>query len=122
MQAVSIRAPWEGACTSLKSRGEGPVMSIRPLVVRCGVAEPSGKPAPFGQVTLYNDNIIDRAFMALFRSKMEKFTGDSHAHFFFFFFHCFHATLFKHTLPQPFLISPGLANVEDSLVVVFLRT
>eukprot|EP00897_Mesotaenium_endlicherianum_P000883 jgi/Mesen1/10796/ME000092S10287 len=41
----------------------------------CGIAEPSGQPAPMGQMTKYNDNWFDKAFMVLFAKKMEKFTG-----------------------------------------------
>ncbi|MED6137825.1 hypothetical protein PIB30_068700, partial [Stylosanthes scabra] len=39
----------------------------------CGIAEPSGKPAPFGQKTHYNDSVFEKAFMTLFARKMEKF-------------------------------------------------
>lgn len=80
MHSVAIRAPWEGACTSLaNSRNRSnPRRPAAPFVVRCGVAEPSGKPAPFGQITRYNDNLLDKAFMALFRRKMEQFTGIEH--------------------------------------------
>ncbi|XP_028756021.1 beta-carotene isomerase D27, chloroplastic isoform X1 [Neltuma alba] len=42
-------------------------------VVRCGIAEPSGEPAPLGQKTRYNDGIFEKAFMTLFARKMEKF-------------------------------------------------
>ena len=41
--------------------------------IRCGIAEPSGEPAPFGQKTRYNDGIFEKAFMTLFARKMEKF-------------------------------------------------
>ncbi|KAJ7547478.1 hypothetical protein O6H91_08G087800 [Diphasiastrum complanatum] len=45
--------------------------------VRCGLAEPSGKPAPMGQKTRYNDSLFDKAFMFLFARKMEAITGKS---------------------------------------------
>ncbi|KAL5551523.1 hypothetical protein UlMin_001699 [Ulmus minor] len=41
--------------------------------IRCGIAEPSGKPAPFGEKTKYNDGFFEKAFMTLFAWKMEKF-------------------------------------------------
>lgn len=41
--------------------------------IRCGIAEPSGEPAPLGQKTRYNDSIFEKAFMTLFARKMEKF-------------------------------------------------
>ncbi|XP_024366701.1 beta-carotene isomerase D27, chloroplastic [Physcomitrium patens] len=78
MHSVSVRAPWEGACSSLKSSRNHEhflARDSRPHRVRCGVAEPSGKPAPFGQITRYNDNILDKAFIALFRRKMEANLG-----------------------------------------------
>ncbi|XP_020205463.1 beta-carotene isomerase D27, chloroplastic [Cajanus cajan] len=43
------------------------------LRIRCGIAEPSGEPAPLGQKTRYNDGIFAKAFMTLFARKMEKF-------------------------------------------------
>ncbi|KAK6122545.1 hypothetical protein DH2020_043723 [Rehmannia glutinosa] len=42
-------------------------------VVRCGIAEASGVPAPMGQKTKYNDGLFEKAFMTLFARKMEKF-------------------------------------------------
>jgi len=51
------------------------------LGIRCGIAEASGEPAPFGQKTKYNDGLFEKAFMTLFARKMEKFaahTGNSH--------------------------------------------
>lgn len=45
--------------------------------VRCGIAEPSGQPAPMGEKTKYNDNLFDNAFMWLFARKMQQFTGKS---------------------------------------------
>ncbi|XP_057852050.1 beta-carotene isomerase D27, chloroplastic [Cryptomeria japonica] len=45
------------------------------LVVKCGIAEPSGEPAPMGQKTRYKDNFFDKAFMALFARKMNQITG-----------------------------------------------
>lgn len=41
--------------------------------IRCGIAEPSGEPAPLGQKTRYNDSIFEKAFMTLFARKMERF-------------------------------------------------
>ena len=43
--------------------------------VRCGIAEPSGLPAPFGQKTKYKDGLFAKIFMGLFARKMEKFAG-----------------------------------------------
>jgi len=41
--------------------------------IRCGIAEPSGEPAPLGQKTRYNDSIFEKVFMTLFARKMEPF-------------------------------------------------
>lgn len=41
--------------------------------IRCGIAEPSGEPAPLGQKTRYKDGIFAKAFMTLFARKMEKY-------------------------------------------------
>lgn len=46
-----------------------------PSIVRCGIAEPSGQPAPMGQKTKYNDGVFEKVFMTLFARKMEKFSG-----------------------------------------------
>ncbi|KAI5075494.1 hypothetical protein GOP47_0009570 [Adiantum capillus-veneris] len=43
----------------------------------CGIAEPSGEPAPMGQKTKYKDSFFDRAFMSLFARKMANVTGTS---------------------------------------------
>ncbi|XP_023742376.1 beta-carotene isomerase D27, chloroplastic [Lactuca sativa] len=43
--------------------------------LRCGIAEPSGQPAPMGQKTKYNDGVFEKVFMSLFARKMEKFSG-----------------------------------------------
>lgn len=43
--------------------------------VRCGIAEPSGEPAPFGEKTKYNDGFFEKAFMTLFARKMERFAA-----------------------------------------------
>ncbi|XP_031262730.1 beta-carotene isomerase D27, chloroplastic-like [Pistacia vera] len=43
--------------------------------IRCGIAEPSGEPAPMGQKTKYNDGFFEKAFMTLFARKMEKFAA-----------------------------------------------
>lgn len=45
--------------------------------IRCGIAEPSGVPAPMGQKTRYNDGFFERAFMSLFARKMGKFGSGS---------------------------------------------
>lgn len=42
---------------------------------RCGIAEPSGKPAPMGQKTKYKDGFFEKVFMTLFARKMEKFAA-----------------------------------------------
>ncbi|KAF5176389.1 beta-carotene isomerase D27 protein [Thalictrum thalictroides] len=44
-------------------------------VVRCGIVEPSGEPAPLGQKTLYKDGLFEKVFMALFSRKMDKFSS-----------------------------------------------
>ncbi|KAM7279374.1 hypothetical protein ACFE04_006508 [Oxalis oulophora] len=41
--------------------------------IRCGIAEPSGEPAPMGQKTKYKDGFFEKAFMSLFARKMGKF-------------------------------------------------
>ncbi|KAI5406784.1 beta-carotene isomerase D27, chloroplastic [Lathyrus oleraceus] len=41
--------------------------------IRCGIAEPSGKPAPLGRKTRYNDSFFEKAFITLFARKMEPF-------------------------------------------------
>ncbi|XP_021289593.1 beta-carotene isomerase D27, chloroplastic [Herrania umbratica] len=43
--------------------------------IHCGIAEPSGEPAPLGQKTKYNDGLFEKAFMTLFARKMEKFAA-----------------------------------------------
>lgn len=49
---------------------------VKPLTfVHCGIAEPSGQPAPLGQKTKYNDGIFEKVFMSLFARKMEKFAS-----------------------------------------------
>ncbi|EFJ23185.1 hypothetical protein SELMODRAFT_103815 [Selaginella moellendorffii] len=52
-----------------------PAISFHRSLIRCEIAEPSGKPAPMGQKTRYKDSIFDRAFMSLFSRKMESATG-----------------------------------------------
>ncbi|KAF3782094.1 Beta-carotene isomerase [Nymphaea thermarum] len=44
-------------------------------LIRCGIAEPSGMPAPMGQKTRYKDGFFEKAFMTLFARKMEKFAS-----------------------------------------------
>jgi len=55
----------------------GRTSSRRVRVVRCGLAEPTGKPAPMGEITRYNDSLFDKGFMALFGAKMRQITGKS---------------------------------------------
>ncbi|XP_078440462.1 beta-carotene isomerase D27 [Wolffia australiana] len=43
--------------------------------IRCGIAEPSGVPAPMGQKTKYKDGLFAKIFMGLFARKMEKFAS-----------------------------------------------
>ncbi|GMN31280.1 hypothetical protein TIFTF001_003187 [Ficus carica] len=43
--------------------------------IRCGIAEPSGEPASFGEKTKYNNGFFDRALMMFFVHKMEKFAS-----------------------------------------------
>lgn len=45
--------------------------------IRCGIVEPSGVPAPFGQKTKYNDGLFEKIFMILFARKMGKFAAPS---------------------------------------------
>lgn len=47
--------------------------------IRCGIAEPSGEPAPFGQKTKYNDGFVEKVFMTLFSRKMSKFASPQKA-------------------------------------------
>ncbi|KAL9258386.1 Beta-carotene isomerase D27, chloroplastic-like protein [Drosera capensis] len=47
--------------------------------IRCGIAEPTGVPAPMGQKTKYKDGLFEKAFMTLFAKKMEKFGGGGDA-------------------------------------------
>ncbi|XP_073134177.1 beta-carotene isomerase D27, chloroplastic isoform X2 [Henckelia pumila] len=42
-------------------------------MIRCGIAEASGEPAPMGQKTKYNDGVFEKVFMILFARKMSKF-------------------------------------------------
>lgn len=42
---------------------------------RCGIAEPTGEPAPMGQKTKYKDGFLEKAFMKLFARKMENFAS-----------------------------------------------
>eukprot|EP00262_Sarcandra_glabra_P018586 TRINITY_DN6721_c0_g1_i5.p1 TRINITY_DN6721_c0_g1~~TRINITY_DN6721_c0_g1_i5.p1 ORF type:complete len:226 (+),score=24.68 TRINITY_DN6721_c0_g1_i5:304-981(+) len=47
------------------------------VLIQCGIAEPSGVPAPMGQKTRYNDGLFEKVFMALFARKMGKFASAS---------------------------------------------
>lgn len=50
-------------------------VSVRKQSIRCGIAEPSGEPAPLGQKTKYNDGFFEKVFMTLFARKMERFVA-----------------------------------------------
>ncbi|MCO5583794.1 hypothetical protein L7F22_037708 [Adiantum nelumboides] len=63
-----------GEFPSFRSRSS---FSCRFKSIRCGIAEPSGEPAPMGQKTKYKDSFFDRAFMSLFARKMANITGTS---------------------------------------------
>ncbi|KAL8170724.1 hypothetical protein V2J09_022528 [Rumex salicifolius] len=73
-QAVQLRA---GAPHPSGRRLQGRSSVGGVGVVRCGIAEASGVPAPLGQKTKYNDGFIEKAFMTLFARKMEKFSSVS---------------------------------------------
>lgn len=47
--------------------------------IKCRIAEPTGKPAPLGQKTKYEDGFFEKAFMTLFARKMEKFAAPAQA-------------------------------------------
>ncbi|CAL1373705.1 unnamed protein product [Linum trigynum] len=51
----------------------------RTSLIRCGIAEASGQPAPVGQKTKYNDGLFEKLFMTLFARKMEKFGAPAKA-------------------------------------------
>ncbi|XP_062074697.1 beta-carotene isomerase D27, chloroplastic [Humulus lupulus] len=72
VQFVPPQLPKSHPLSSTKSRGSHYGGGG---VVRCGIAEPSGKPAPFGEKTKYNDGFLERAFMTLFARKMGKFAA-----------------------------------------------
>lgn len=44
---------------------------------RCGIAEPTGEPAPMGQKTKYKDGFFEKAFMNLFARKMENYASSA---------------------------------------------
>ncbi|CAJ1965238.1 unnamed protein product, partial [Sphenostylis stenocarpa] len=70
MSLVGVKpSPLQPQCPSLRvgRRARGVIR------IRCGIAEPSGEPAPLGQKTRYNDGIFERSFMSLFARKMEKY-------------------------------------------------
>ncbi|CAE5962147.1 unnamed protein product [Arabidopsis lyrata] len=48
-------------------------LTLRRRGTRCGIAEPSGEPAPMGLKTRYDDGLVERVFMGLFARKMDKF-------------------------------------------------
>ncbi|XP_058225370.1 beta-carotene isomerase D27, chloroplastic [Rhododendron vialii] len=54
-----------------RRRGASGGRSSTCATIRCGIAEPSGEPAPLGQKTKYNDGFFEKAFMTLFARKME---------------------------------------------------
>lgn len=60
-----------------QSQSQRRCVKIRSNVIRCGIAEPSGEPAPLGQKTKYNDGLFEKAFMTLFARKMENFAAKS---------------------------------------------
>ncbi|KAI3907280.1 hypothetical protein MKX01_021446 [Papaver californicum] len=81
LQTVQLRYP-PGVSNSLNHCGIRKIKynstnssSVRYTVIRCGIDEPSGKPAPFGQKTKYKDGIFEKIFMGLFARKMEKFAA-----------------------------------------------
>ncbi|KAK9147198.1 hypothetical protein Scep_005955 [Stephania cephalantha] len=45
--------------------------------ITCGIAEPSGEPAPLGQKTRYKDGLLEKMFMGLFARKMDKYSSSS---------------------------------------------
>lgn len=74
VQAVYNPAALNCGCYPRQRTSHG---SIGIVSIRCGIAEPSGEPAPFGQKTKYNDGFFEKAFMTLFARKMEKFAAKS---------------------------------------------
>ncbi|XP_026441249.1 beta-carotene isomerase D27, chloroplastic [Papaver somniferum] len=81
LQAVQLRYPSAlsnnlNHCGIRKIKYNNTINSnVRYTVIRCGIDEPSGKPAPFGEKTKYNDGIFEKIFMGLFARKMEKFAA-----------------------------------------------
>ncbi|KAK7393846.1 hypothetical protein VNO78_22410 [Psophocarpus tetragonolobus] len=71
MVGLSLKASPPQLRRPLLCGGSGRAVGVKRI--RCGIAEPSGKPAPLGQKTRYNDGIFEKAFMTLFARKMEKF-------------------------------------------------
>ncbi|XP_022145267.1 beta-carotene isomerase D27, chloroplastic isoform X2 [Momordica charantia] len=61
-----LRAPVERIGSRRRGRG----------LIRCGIAEASGEPAPLGQKTKYSDGAFEKVFMTLFAGKMEKFSKE----------------------------------------------
>lgn len=55
-----------------RKRGNGQKFS---RIIRCGIAEASGEPAPLGQKTKYNDGPFEKVFMTLFAKKMERYAN-----------------------------------------------
>lgn len=75
MVVLSIQAvqfPIKGGLDNCYRRCSSSGSNVR---IRCGIAEPSGQPAPMGQKTKYNDGLFEKAFMTLFARKMEKFAA-----------------------------------------------
>ncbi|XP_047319410.1 beta-carotene isomerase D27, chloroplastic [Impatiens glandulifera] len=66
LQPVQYRSP-------IRRCGRNRVISIEKI--RCGIAEPSGNPAPMGQKTKYKDGLFEKVFMSLFAQKMGKFAA-----------------------------------------------
>ncbi|KAK7306840.1 hypothetical protein VNO77_44800 [Canavalia gladiata] len=76
MVALSLQIAQPSGLQRVSVRGGGRE-GYGAIRIRCGIAEPSGEPAPLGQKTKYNDGIFEKAFMTLFARKMEKFAEPS---------------------------------------------
>ncbi|GAA0154070.1 hypothetical protein Leryth_005232 [Lithospermum erythrorhizon] len=66
----ALNYPSFNHCSTKKPRRIGGGCTIR-----FAIAEPSGKPAPLGRKTKYNDGLFEKVFMTLFARKMEKFAA-----------------------------------------------
>uniref|UniRef100_A0A7N1A2C3 Beta-carotene isomerase D27-like C-terminal domain-containing protein n=1 Tax=Kalanchoe fedtschenkoi TaxID=63787 RepID=A0A7N1A2C3_KALFE len=74
-QAVVHHRPLEYQCGRLQLRQSLSSGQHSKSLIRCGIAEPSGEPAPMGQKTKYRDGFFEKVFMTLFARKMEKFAA-----------------------------------------------